>query len=250
MRLFVILCLCLAVMGCQSGGYVGSGPIKFSQSSVQNYDRYASRDLPMSFAVTKDGSLSFYYYCPWNFPGQCQPLADTKLVYECEKRTKKECLVFARGRQIVWREPGNWRGGIPEGKYGVNFNKRESADTAVTAVPVGRGSNYVGRFFGEGSTPRSEGNEPGPIACKIGEVFPIQARYFERVVTFELNLASIGKGIEVMSGRVAGSKFSFTVNLMDKGSGFAVTGTIQGRKISGRIDSHSCASRFELTATS
>lgn len=249
MRIFVVLLLVLGAAGCR-GGYTGSGPIQFSDGALRNYDHYISRETPMSFAVTEDGAKSFYYYCPWNYQGHCEALADTKIIYECEKRHKSKCMVFARGKQIVWDSPGDWRRGKPDGLYSVNHNKRQSSDNAVEPVPVGRGSAYAGRFIGEGATPRSEGNEPGPQVCEKGEVFPVKARYYSRVITLEFDFTGAGGTVETMSGKVSGSKFSFEENLFGKGAGFAVTGTISGLNVEGRIDSHSCSSRFKLSAAS
>ena len=250
MRILILVLLVVGVASCRSGGYSGSGPIQFSDGVLRNYDNYISRETPMSFAVTEDGKNSFYYYCPWNYQGHCEALADTQIIYQCEKRHKSKCLVFARGKQIVWDNPGDWRGGVPDGQYKVDHNKRQSSDNSVQPVPAGRGTAYAGSFFGEGATPRSEGNVPGPKICERGEVYPVTARYYNRVVSLVFDFTRAGGTVETMSGKVSGSKFSFEADLFSTGSGFVVNGTVGGRTIDGRVDSHSCASRFQLSATS
>jgi hypothetical protein len=247
MRVVIGLLWVCVLAACQAGGYVGSGPIKFSESSLRNFDHYISRETPMSFAVTKDGLRSFYYYCPWNYQGHCAALADTQVVYECERRTGQECLVFAKGRDVVWDSPGNWRGDAPEGKFAVNHNQRQAGPDAVVPVPLGEGVRYRGEFRGERATRRTEGNAPGPEVCREGASYPVVARYHGGILTMEFDFSSVEKGRQEMTGRVTRSEFQFESNLAGHGSGFVVSGSVGALTIEGRLERADCDARFVLS---
>lgn len=115
-----LISLMFILTACVGGEYSGTGPITFSDRAVRIYDSYISRSTPMAMAVTMDGKDAFYYFCPWNYQGSCEHLADTQTLYQCQEATGKECRIFARGNEIVWENPGDWRNGVPEGKYLVD----------------------------------------------------------------------------------------------------------------------------------
>ena len=96
----------------------GIGPIKFSNQTMDSFFAYLRGDgnprgevgvkkgSPLSFAINPEGTVSYYYYCPFNFgSGACRS-ADTEAVSACSKRSKTRgygrCKLFARGYKVVW----------------------------------------------------------------------------------------------------------------------------------------------------
>ena len=94
----------------------GSGPLKFSSDTFDWFLAYMRGDgnprgevgrkkgTPGMFAVNKEGTYSFYYYCPIKFSGNC--IFGTEVIHDCTKQSKKRgygrCYLFAKQRKIVW----------------------------------------------------------------------------------------------------------------------------------------------------
>ena len=97
----------------------GTGEVKFSSQSYQNFLAYLRGDgnpsatgvmmtsgKPTGFAINQKGNNTFYYYCPKKYGDNCMPGGHIKAQSDCSNRSKKRgdgrCFVFAKGRVIVW----------------------------------------------------------------------------------------------------------------------------------------------------
>ena len=97
----------------------GTGEVKFSSQSYQNFLAYLRGDgnpsatgvmmtsgKPTGFAINQKGNNTFYYYCPKKYGDNCMPGGHIKAQSDCSNGSKKRgdgrCFVFAKGRVIVW----------------------------------------------------------------------------------------------------------------------------------------------------
>ncbi len=105
-RLILLAVIGLFLNACQTLG--GKGPIVFSETTAAVYQHYLSQDYPAKFAVSEDGQNSTYFYCAWNAV-KCQGTPDTKVISRCEEDSNGvPCLMFAKGRDVVWENPGDF----------------------------------------------------------------------------------------------------------------------------------------------
>lgn len=91
----------MAVMGgCQSSSIYGSGPVSLSDSTKRLYQNYLSKDAPLAFVISEDGTRGNYSYC-----GAGNMCVDDSYgtISRCETRTGKRCFVFAEYGKIVWK---------------------------------------------------------------------------------------------------------------------------------------------------
>ena len=95
----------------------GSGELKFSSSSFNNFLAYMRGDgnpsgevgkkkgTPLGFAINEKGNYSYYFYCPMKFGDNCYP-GHMEAMNACSKASKARgtgrCYVFAKARKIVW----------------------------------------------------------------------------------------------------------------------------------------------------
>ena len=97
----------------------GSGEVKFTSNSYQNFLAYLRGDgnptasgvmmtsgRPTGFAINQKGNNTYYYYCPKKYGDNCMPGGQIKAQSDCSNKSKKRgdgrCFVFAKGRVIVW----------------------------------------------------------------------------------------------------------------------------------------------------
>jgi len=97
---------------------VGRGELKLSDRTVAIFMNYisgktsqkgkSSFNEPLVFWVTEDGTDVSWWYCP---EGNCRSGDTGNERRQCERRTGKDCYIFARKRLIVWKN------GINTGKF-------------------------------------------------------------------------------------------------------------------------------------
>lgn len=113
----VILSLIITNFNSISLATNGSGELKFSSASFNNFLAYMRGDgnpsgevgkkkgTPLAFAINEKGNYSFYYYCPMKFGDNCYP-SHMEAMNNCTKASKARgngrCYVFAKTRKIVW----------------------------------------------------------------------------------------------------------------------------------------------------
>ena len=83
--------------------YVGVGDFTMNQKIKGMWYLYNKERNPTIFLITKDQQKAYYFYCP---DSQCTHMADGRAIYLCKQRLKKECLVYARRKQVVWQFEG------------------------------------------------------------------------------------------------------------------------------------------------
>ena len=90
-----------------AGNINGSGELKMSNASVNNFIEYISvnkkpvngkRPKPDSFIISQDGIWSMFWYCPYN---RCLQ-NDKPTIVKCERETGVTCGRFAKRRTIYW----------------------------------------------------------------------------------------------------------------------------------------------------
>lgn len=145
-RLILTTLVSLVLAGCQS--LVGEGPITFSPQTAAIYQHYLGQEYPAKFAVSEDGKASSYLYCPWNYVTHCNGAPDTRVIANCEKRSGgKPCLIFAKERKVVWKNPGNFlqahaQGDVRlDGTEPVLFGAALSAFNTYKKTAAGDGSH-------------------------------------------------------------------------------------------------------------
>jgi len=114
MRLgWVFVVVGLLLSACQTAGgnqavATGVGPVKMSQRSFTSFQSYEKAQDPIVFALSEDGKTSHWYYC---IEFGCQPYRTIHLaVTKCNMRSNgSPCHLFARQRDIVWENPGDWK---------------------------------------------------------------------------------------------------------------------------------------------
>jgi len=81
-------------------GY-GSGELKFSESSVRNFQAYlqGKKGSPMRFLISADGSYTSWWYCPYS---QCEAGGDTQEAKKCTAASGSQCFTFAVRRSVKW----------------------------------------------------------------------------------------------------------------------------------------------------
>ncbi|NJO36633.1 MAG: hypothetical protein HC871_02190 [Rhizobiales bacterium] len=83
---------------------IGTGPVALSPNVQANYQDYLETRSPGYFAITQDGSGSFYNYCS---AGRCYKTSSNSVIHECEKiNPGKSCKVYASKGQVVWQTEG------------------------------------------------------------------------------------------------------------------------------------------------
>lgn len=109
----VIFVLGLVLTGCQTAGgnpavAPGTGPVKMSQQAYNSFNSYLDSKDPIAFALSEDGRTSAWYYC---IEFGCRPYRTIHLaITQCKLRSKGvPCHLFARQRDIVWQNPGEWK---------------------------------------------------------------------------------------------------------------------------------------------
>lgn len=79
---------------------IGSGPITLSPGVQQALDEYLSKRDPYYFAVSTDGTVAHYTYCP---DARCRRVGTAaRAIYYCEQ-SGKECKIYARREEVVWQ---------------------------------------------------------------------------------------------------------------------------------------------------
>jgi len=92
----------------------GTGELKLSYNVVQAFMNYirggvgegakSTNNKPMVFYVTEDGSMSYFWYCPY---GQCQGGKPSEEMKMCKAATGLECKRFARAKSVRWKNGVN-----------------------------------------------------------------------------------------------------------------------------------------------
>ncbi len=87
-----------------AGSLNGSGELKMSDRTVNNFIRYIkiNKEIagakPDSFLISQNGDWSWYWYCAYN---ECWQ-NDKPKIEECERVTGVTCARFAKRRTIFW----------------------------------------------------------------------------------------------------------------------------------------------------
>tara|TARA_B100001059_G_scaffold84356_1_gene82386 strand:+ start:449 stop:886 length:438 start_codon:yes stop_codon:yes gene_type:complete len=119
MKIFIKFFLISIIFFPNSYAKDGSGEVKFTSQSYQNFLAYLRGDgdptatgvmmtsgMPTGFAINQKGNNSYYYYCPKKYGDNCMPGGHIKAQNDCTKFSKKRgggrCFVFAKGRVIIW----------------------------------------------------------------------------------------------------------------------------------------------------
>ena len=119
MKIFIKFFLISIIFFSNSYAKNGSGEVKFTSQSYQNFLAYLRGDgdptatgvmmtsgMPTGFAVNQKGNNSYYYYCPKKYGDNCMPGGHIRAQNDCTKFSKKRgggrCFVFAKGRVIIW----------------------------------------------------------------------------------------------------------------------------------------------------
>ena len=99
-KLLVIIVLSLLMSNTSFAGY-GSGELKFSESSVRNFQAYlqGEKGSPMRFLISADGSYTYHWYCPYS---SCVAGGDTREAKICSAKSGKQCSTFAVRRSVKW----------------------------------------------------------------------------------------------------------------------------------------------------
>jgi len=142
---YAFLVSCVLVLGaCQT--LSGKGPIVFSESTAALYQHYLSQDYPAKFAVSEDGRHSRYFYCPWNAVN-CQGTPDTEVIQKCEEGSNGvPCLMFAKGRQVVWDGPGDFLRNHVQGEVRLDGSEPVLYGRSIQAFKVYKAGKSTGTF--------------------------------------------------------------------------------------------------------
>ena len=104
--IFLAISLVLASLGTSYAATKGTGDVKLSQQSLNNFIRYirgkvvdGERWKPMMFILSSGGSWSNFWYCPYP---SCMDAFSEKTIAECEQATNEKCGVFAKKRTIAF----------------------------------------------------------------------------------------------------------------------------------------------------
>ena len=87
-----------------AGSLNGSGELKMSDRTVNNFIRYIkinkeiAKAKPDSFLISQNGDWYWYWYCAYN---ECWQ-NDKPKIEECERVTGVTCARFAKRRTIFW----------------------------------------------------------------------------------------------------------------------------------------------------
>jgi len=149
-----ILVLLVWGAGCQStpgdGSFdeqresrVGSGSIELQEPALQEFMAYLQTVKPLAFAVTVDGADGTGAYCPIDILNACGNFRDMDVIFSCEREHDAPCKLFARGRTIVWSDPGQWAGDNRLGNYVAAAMSLEPASYPIEIV----WGNEVGAGF-------------------------------------------------------------------------------------------------------
>ncbi len=104
--------VCLAIAACQTTGAdvetaAGSGPVRMNSSTYENCEAYTRGKPPLAFALSEDGRKSFSVTCSDHL---CNASGALKMAMDrCASANGTSCRLFAKGRDIVWRNPGAWQ---------------------------------------------------------------------------------------------------------------------------------------------
>ncbi len=84
----------------------GRGPVTLSPSSQLALNRYMGTQEAAAFALTTDGRLAFFSYCPGGHGLDCVEAYESALS-GCRRVVKGriECKIFADLRDVVWQGP-------------------------------------------------------------------------------------------------------------------------------------------------
>ena len=119
LKFYIFLFVNFLILSSNSIAKDGSGELKFTSQSYENFLAYLRGDgdpkatgvmmtsgLPLGFAINQKGNNTYYYYCPKKYGDNCMPGGHINAQNDCSKYSKKRndgrCFVFARGRVIVW----------------------------------------------------------------------------------------------------------------------------------------------------
>ena len=128
-RLFSIIVIVISFAGSsQAASKWGKGKLQLDDYVVEKFIEYlrgnASR-TPHKFAVSIDGWGYNYYYCA---SGAACAGGDEQILQECSRYSNDvECLLFARGRTIKWKN------GINPGKGKISKMSGKWSDTEIKA---------------------------------------------------------------------------------------------------------------------
>ncbi len=103
----------LALASCKTApDFYGDGPINISANMQSYFEKYKSGGGPSYFAISEDGRMASWSYCP-SGPDGCSVGEPPYMmaINGCNRRGKK-CKIFARGKNVVWKGPVTY-GGSP-----------------------------------------------------------------------------------------------------------------------------------------
>lgn len=160
--LWVGLIFGLFLSACQSTGgnqavAPGDGPVKMTQRSFNSFQNYLKSKDPIAFALSENGKTSSWYYC---IEFGCTPYRTLHLaITQCNLRSNgSPCHLFARQRDIVWKNPGDWQPlSVGDPIDGEDLFSKNVTDTAETRLYARYNHATVGqKAFAEARS--SDGN--------------------------------------------------------------------------------------------
>ena len=98
-----LVILTFLMMPHSNAGYKGEGPVKLEPYMVDYYINWLKGGWgkkPMVFYLTTSGDDGIGWYCAEH---DCQSPSYSQDISICERETGKECKLFGRRNQIVWK---------------------------------------------------------------------------------------------------------------------------------------------------
>lgn len=97
--------LVLVLLGsCVTDTEVGKGPIVFSSTVQDGFEKYLGTTNPKVFVVSEDGNAFDYFYCR-DIDGCLASNETYRALKMCEERSYgQECKIYAFGKKVVWEK--------------------------------------------------------------------------------------------------------------------------------------------------
>ena len=129
------LAVLLAASGCAGVSVYGDTPLVLSQYVADGFERYKGEQGPAYFAVSQDGRMYGYLYCPGT---ACKRERGTQFTIGlCQQRSGgSPCKIFAVGTEIKWKGAITWPGAAGSARPAAPDSKQVAEDRDVRPVPM------------------------------------------------------------------------------------------------------------------